>query len=384
MPSGGAHDNIEPGLRAREARPPAWAAAGLTAVLLASGLGRRRYQEAGRRRLSARGEVPPQATSRHERARGRLAKTPSEIPLKGWKDILVRVYRNISNDRIVEIAAGVTFYAILAIFPGLAAFVSVYGLIADPNTISSVLNSLSGVLPAGVIDVIGDEMQHLMSQPRSTLGTTFLVSFGLSLWSANSGIKAMFDALNIVYHEKEKRGFLKLNAVSLAFTLAAMISGVVVLILVAVVPVAVDRLGTYLGLHEETAWLVKVLRWPVLLVLVSFGIAFLYRYGPSRETARWRWLSWGSVAASLLWLGASMLFSWYASSFATYSKTYGSLGAVIVFMTWIWISCIAILLGAELDAEMEHQTARDTTTEDPQPLGDRGAYVPDTIAAGKS
>src|SRR5258708_19702152 len=244
MPFGGAPHNREPRLRAREARPPAWAAAGLTAVLLASGLGRRRYQEAGRRRLSARGEVPPQATARHERSRGRLAKRPSEIPLKGWKDILVGVYRNVSTDRIVEIAAGVTFYAILAIFPGLAAFVSVYGLIADPNTISSVLNSLSGVLPAGVIDVIGDEMQHLMSQPRSTLGTTFLVSFRLSLCTATPVIQSIFAALNIVYHEKEKRGFLKLNAVSLAFTLAAMLSGVVVLLLVAVLPCALDRLET--------------------------------------------------------------------------------------------------------------------------------------------
>jgi membrane protein len=357
----------------------------LTAALLASGFSRRRRARWGDHSRLRRGdaEVPPQAASRPERERGRLAKSPTEIPLKGWKDIILRVYRNITEDRIVAIAAGVTFYIILAIFPALAAFVSIYGLFADPNSISTVLESVSSVLPAGVLDILSDEMHRLASQPRGRLGATFLVSLTLSLWSANSGIKALFDALNIVYHEKEKRSFFKLNLVSLTFTVAAMVAGILVLVMVAVVPVVIDRLGAYLGLQQETAFLVKGLRWPVLLVLISLGIAVLYRYGPSREEAQWRWLSWGSGIASLLWLAASMLFSWYASSFASYDKTYGSLGAVIVFMTWIWISVIVVLLGAELDAEMEHQTARDTTTGRPKPLGDRGAYVADTVGAAQ-
>jgi membrane protein len=359
---------------------PSWKTAGLTAALLATGFSRRPPGRADRR--SARdAEVPWQAAAPPERERGRLAKSPSEIPPKGWKDILLRVYHNISEDRVMAIAAGGAFYTILAIFPGLAAFVSIYGLFADPNSISNVLNSLSGVLPSAVVDVVGEQMRTLAGQPRSQLGLTFLVSVTISLWSANSGVKALFDALNIVYHEKEKRSFIKLNLISLTFTLAAVVGGLLVLALVAVVPVVVDRLGSYFGLQQETAFLVKVLRWPVLLVLISFGIVVLYRYGPSREEAQWRWLSWGSAVASLLWLAASMLFSWYVTSFGSYNKTYGSLGAAIVFMTWIWISAMVILLGAELDAEMEHQTARDTTTGRPKPLGHRGAYVADTVGA---
>jgi len=374
----------EPAFRSAPRSAPPWIGAGLTVLLLAGGFSRRRYHQAMRRQFSTRGEVPSRVTSPQEASRGRLARTPSEIPAKGWKDILLRVYRSVSEDRIVEIAAGVTYYAVLAIFPALAAFVSIYGLFADPGRISDVLQSLSSVLPGATIDVIGDEMRHLAIQPRSTLGATFLVSLAISLWSANSGMKAIFDASNIVYHEKERRGFFKLNAVSLMFTVVAMVGGLIVLALVAILPAVIDRIGSLVGFGEQLKLLVTISRWPLLLLLVSAAIACMYRYGPSRETAQWRWLSWGSVAASLLWLAASMLFSWYASSFASYNRTYGSLSAVIVFMTWLWISTIVILLGAELDAEMEHQTARDTTTGHPRPLGDRGAHMADTIGPAQS
>jgi len=382
MPFGDPAD--EPGFRSARRVAQPWIGTGLTVLLLAGGFGRRRYHRALQRQLSTRGEIPPRATSPEQASRGRLARTPSEIPAKGWKDILLRVYRSLSSDRIVEIAAGVTYYAVLAIFPALAAFVSIYGLFAEPGRISDVLQSLSSVLPGATIDLIGDEMHRLASQPRATLGATFLVSLAISLWSANSGMKSIFDALNIVYHEKDRRGFFKLNAVSLMFTVIAMAGGLVVLALVAILPAMIDRIASFIGFGEELKLLVTIARWPVLLVLISVAIACIYRYGPSRETAQWRWLSWGSLAASLLWLAASMLFSWYASSFASYNRTYGSLSAVIVFMTWLWISTIVILLGAELDAEMEHQTARDTTTGHPRPLGERGAHMADTVGAAQS
>lgn len=361
---------------------PPWVATGVTALLLAGGYTRRQLDaRRAERRLDGR-DVARGITD--DRGRGRSAKTPVDIPARGWKDILIRVYRKISEDRILAIAAGVTFYLILAIFPGLAALVSVYGLFADPKSIEDVLNSLSSALPGGVVDIIRSQLDSLTSQPRGQLGVTFGVSLAISLWSANSGMKAIFDALNIVYHEQEKRSFLKLNAVSLLFTVGAVFVGLIGLALIAVLPPALEYLGARLGIPGPTRDIISIARWPVLLVAVSLGIAVVFRYGPSREKPQWRWVTWGSAIASLVWLAASMLFSWYVSNFASYNKTYGSLAAPIIFMTWLWISVTVILIGAEFDAEMEHQTARDTTTGHPKPLGKRGAHMADTVGAAQA
>jgi membrane protein len=269
----------------------------------------------------------------------------------------------------------VTFYVLLAIFPAMAALVAIYGLFADPATIGQHLNDLSSVLPGGATEVIGDQLQRLTSQPPRKLG--FAVFFGLliSLWSANAGMKALIDALNVVYAEKERRGFVKLNAVSFAFTIAALLFMIIALAAIAVLPVAIGNFG----LSGGTEWLVALGKWPVLLVVIALAIALIYRYGPSRAKPQWRWVTWGSAFAAIAWLAVSILFSWYAANFGSYNKTYGSLGAAIGFMTWIWLSSIVILVGAELDAEMEHQTARDTTTGSPKPLGTRGARVADTV-----
>ncbi len=307
--------------------------------------------------------------------RGRMASTPSEIPKKGWKDILWRVYRNVPEHRIVSIAAGVAFYVLLAIFPAIAALVALYGLFADPSTISRDLDGLSGILPGGATDVIGEQLGRLTAQPNGTLGLAFLAGLAVSLWSANAGMKALVDALNIVYGEKEKRSFIKLNAVSLLFTVGALIFMLLALGAIAILPLAMN----HLGLAAATQWFVRLGKWPVLFVLVALIMAVIYRYGPSREQAQWRWISWGSALAAVAWLIMSLLFSWYAARFGSFNRTYGSLGAVAGFMTWIWLSSIVILLGAELDAEMEHQTARDTTTGPPEPMGRRGAWVADTI-----
>jgi membrane protein len=307
--------------------------------------------------------------------RGRMASAPSEIPKNGWKDILWRVYRNVPEHRIVSIAAGVAFYVLLAIFPGIASLVALYGLFADPSTISRHLDDLSGILPGGATDVIGEQLGRLTAQPDGTLGLAFLAGLAVSLWSANAGMKALVDALNIVYGEKEKRSFIKLNAVSLLFTVGALIFMLLALGAIAILPLAMN----HLGLAAATQWLVRLGKWPVLFVLVALIMAVIYRYGPSREQAQWRWISWGSAFAAVAWLIMSILFSWYAARFGSFNRTYGSLGAVAGFMTWIWLSSIVILFGAELDAEMEHQTARDTTTGPPEPMGRRGAWVADTI-----
>ena len=310
-----------------------------------------------------------------ESDRGRMASAPSEIPSKGWKDIALRVWRKFNSDRILLISAGVTFYAILAIFPAIAALVSIYGLVADPNTINQHVNDLRGVMPDGALDIIGDQVKRLAAKGNGTLGLTLAASLLLSLWSANGGVKSVFDALNIAYEETEKRGFFRLTLQSLVFTGGALLFVILALTAIVVVPVALQFLGV-----DEKAWYVALLRWPALLLVVIFGLAVLYRFGPSRNKAKWRWVSPGSALAAVLWLLASGLFSWYVAHFGSYNQTYGSLGAAIGFMTWIWISTIVVLLGAELNAETERQTAMDTTNGAPKPLGARRAHAADTVA----
>jgi membrane protein len=311
--------------------------------------------------------------------RGRFAEGPSEIPARGWKDTLLRVYDGISEDRILANAAGVTYYALLALFPGIAALVSIYGLFADPATIVSHLDATAGFAPGGAIDVIRDQLTRLAAQSSTKLGVSFVVGLVISLWSANAGIKALFDALNAVYQEKEKRSFIRLNAVTLSFTIATIAFLLIALAAVVALPVILN----YLPLPGVTGLLLEVARWPILLVLVAFGLTLIYRYGPSRTEPRWQWITWGGTFAAVAWLAASALFSWYAANFGTFNKTYGSLGAIIGFMTWMWLSIIVILVGAKLNAEIEHQTVRESTTGQPKPLGKRGAKMADTIGPAR-
>jgi len=311
-----------------------------------------------------------------EPGRGRQVDAPSEIPAAGWKDIALRLYKEFSNDRILLVAAGVTFYAILALFPAIAALVSIYGVVADPSTINQHLNELRGVLPDGAIDIVGGQVKRLTAKGDTALGLTAVVGILISLWSANGGMKAVFDALNIAYEEEEKRSFIMLNLQSLAFTAGALLFVILALTGIVVVPAALQMLGL-----DREAWYIALLRFPALLVLVIGGLAVLYRFGPSRRKPKWRWVTWGSAVAGTLWLVASGLFSWYVANFGSYNETYGSLGAAIGFMTWIWLSTSVVLLGAELNAEMEHQTARDTTEGTQKPLGTRQARMADTVAA---
>jgi len=309
--------------------------------------------------------------------RGRGATSPSEIPARGWKDILLRIYDDIGEHRILALAAGITYYTILAIFPALAALVAIYGLFSNPASIAQHLDQLGGFLPGGAIDVAREQLTRVASKGGQALGWTFIVSLAISLWSANAAMKSLFDTLNIVHSEHEKRSFIKLNSISLGFTLAGIAFVLLAIGAVVVVPFVLD----YLGLSRSTDLLVRILRWPAMFIVLALALACVYRVGPSRRAARWRWITWGSVAATLVWIAASLLFSWYAANFGTFNATYGSLGAVIGFMTWLWISAIVILLGAEIDAEMEHQTARDTTEGVAKPMGGRGARMADTIGA---
>lgn len=312
--------------------------------------------------------------------RGRSATTPAEIPWPGWKDILLRLYQRISRDRILLIAAGVTFYLILAIFPGISALVSIYGLLFDPKTMVSHLDLVAGVAPGGAIDVLREQLTRLGQQSGTTLGTSFLISLAIALWSATSGVKAIFDGLNVAYQEEEKRSFFKLTAVAFMFTMGLMVFVVLLLAAVIALPVVLN----YFPFRGLTNILLKIVRWPILLVLVAVALSILYRYGPSRAEPKWRWITWGSASATLLWLAVSILFSWYVANFGSYNKTYGSLGAIIGFMTWVWLSIIVVLVGAQLNAEMEHQTAQQSTSGPSKPLGARGAKMADTIGSAQT
>ena len=252
-----------------------------------------------------------------EPGRGRHASAPSEIPARGWKDILLRVYRNISDHRVLALAAGMTFYSLLAIFPALAALVAIYGLFADPGAIAAHLNAVSGFIPSGALDVARDQLTRLASNGEGTLGVTFAIGLAVSLWSANAAMKSLFDTLNIVYAEEEKRGFIKLNAISLTFTAAAVAFILVAIAAVAVLPVAL----TYMGLTDFTDLLLRIARWPALALGLAVALALIYRFGPSRAAPRWRWISSGSVAAALLWLAGSALFSFYAANFGNFNAT---------------------------------------------------------------
>lgn len=306
---------------------------------------------------------------------GRLARSPFQIPLAGWKDILLRTFQQIDEDRLLATAAGVVFYGLLAIFPAITALVSSYGLFADPSTIATHLQNLAPMLPQGSFAIVQDQISRVLAKGPSTLGVTFAVGLLIALWSANAGMKAIIDALNVVYEEKEKRSFLKLNLVSLVFTIAALVAILVMVGAVIVVPLLLQQVG--LGMRVEL--IIGLGRWPVLVLLLLLALALLYRYGPSRATPRWQWLSVGAVAAALLWLVGSWLLSWYLSNFSDYNATYGSLGAAIGLMTWMWMSAIIVLFGAELNSEIEHQIAIDSAEGRRKPLGILGARMADTV-----
>jgi membrane protein len=326
---------------------------------------------ASRRRTEREVAVPDDAGER-----GRTADTPTQIPARGWWDILKRTFSQVSDDRVLTEAAGITFYALLALFPAIAAMVSIYGLFADPATIGNHLDVLSSVVPSGGMQIIEEQVKRITSKGNTALGFGAIVGLLTALWSSNQAMKAFVDALNVVYDEREKRSFLYRTALTLSFTVAGILFILLAMGSVVVLPIVLK----FVGLGDTTETLLSLARWPVMLVVVSLFLACIYRFGPSRDRAQWRWVSWGSTVAVLGWALGSAGFSYYVTNFGNYNETYGSLGAVVGFMTWIWLSSTIVLVGAELNAEMERQTARDTTEGPEKPLGTRGARMADEVA----
>ncbi|HSK39911.1 MAG TPA: YihY/virulence factor BrkB family protein [Arenibaculum sp.] len=307
--------------------------------------------------------------------RGRNARHPSEIPKAGWRDVLLRVKDEQTKDNMSIVAAGVAFYFLLAIFPALAAMVSIWGIVADPQTISQEFEMLSGFLPPEGQEILTGQLSELAQGAGGRLGFFAVLGILLTLWSASNGVKSLMTALNIAYDEVESRSFIRYNAAALVLTLAAILFVPITLGIVAAVPAFVGGLGLGSGIE----WLVRLARCPLLAIMVVVALAVLYRYGPDRDRARWEWVSWGAVFATVVWILGSIAFSIYVANFGNYNETYGSFGAIIILLLWFNLTAYVILLGAELNAEMEHQTARDTTTGNGQPLGRRGAYVADTV-----
>ncbi|KKL68992.1 hypothetical protein LCGC14_2119440 [marine sediment metagenome] len=310
-----------------------------------------------------------------DKARGRRAEKPSDIPKPGWRDILLRTKDEISNDHVSVVSAGVAFFGLLAIFPAIAAVISIAGLLLDPQTMQDQISQLVALLPQDAGAILEEQATKVASDDTSA-GFGAVLGVLLALYSASKGMKTLMEGMNIAYDEDEKRGFIKLNIVALGLTLF-LIFGLIMAVAATVVAPAIV---TALGLPGWIESLITYARWPLLAVFAMFGLAAIYRWGPSREDPEWRWVTWGAVLATIIWIAASIGFSIYVRNFGSYTETYGAIGGVIILLTWLWLSAFIVLFGAELNSEMEHQTHKDTTTGKDRPMGKRGAVKADSTA----
>jgi membrane protein len=314
----------------------------------------------------------------HEPGRGRNATTPTDVPKEGWLDILARTKQQLGEDNLSIVAAGVGFYGFVAVVPTLAVTVSIYGLAADPAHVGDQIASLATVLPEEVMPLLREQMVRITANSQ-VAGIGAIVGILLAIYSSASATKALISGLNIAYDETEKRSFIKLNLIAIILTVGGIIAAALAVGLVAVLPALLERLNV----TDKVELLLNIVRWPILIGGFVTALAVVYRYGPCRNDALWKWVSPGAIVAGVLWLLGSAVFSIYVSKFASYDKTYGPLGAVVVFMMWLFISALAVLIGAEFNSEMERQTRRDSTEGPEKPLGQRGATSADTVGPSR-
>jgi membrane protein len=317
-------------------------------------------------------ETDPRAVE--DDGRGRQAGTPQEIPPGGWKDIAKRTLKEVKQDQVTLLGAGVAFYSLLALFPAVIAGVSIYGLVANPTTVQNQIDQLTRKLSPETATIIGTQLKQVTSGAGGALGLATVIGILTALWSASSGMKAMVTGVNLAYDETESRKFVKLRGLSILLTLGAMLLMGVALALIVGFPAVAD------GWPVALRWTAGILRWVLLAALLVAALAVLYRFAPDRDAPRWTWVSWGSGVATALWVLASIGFSIYANSFGNYNKTYGALAGVIILMFWLYLTAVIVLVGAELNTEMELQTARDTTKGPEQPMGERGGHAADHVA----
>jgi membrane protein len=306
--------------------------------------------------------------------RGRQATTPQQIPPRGWKDIAKRVKAEGKQDQVSLLAAGVAFYAMLSLFPAIIAGVSIYGLVANPDTVRHQIARLTQLLSPQTANILGEQIRQVTSGAGGALGLATVLGIATALWSASSGMKALVTGINLTYDETETRKFLKLRGLALLLTVGAMVLMGVALVLIVVFPAVAGDWPTALR------WTASILRWLLLAALLIVGLAVLYRLAPARDNPKWSWVTWGSGVATVLWVVASLAFSFYVSHFGSYNKTYGALAGVIILLFWLFLTAFVVLLGAELNAEMELQTAKDTTAGPEKPMGERDAHAADHVA----
>jgi membrane protein len=346
---------------------------------------RQRVEEKAARRAAAKaaaerpptqdpGTPPPGSPSAQELP-GIHAEKPTDIPWRGWKQILKRAWAENKADNMPIIGGGVAFFAFLAIFPALIALISIYGLVASPETVAQQVEDLSAQLPQDAAGLIGGQLKSIVTNSGGALTFGLIVSILAALWSASGGVSNLVTAINLAYDEVETRGFIKLRALSLGLTLAAIVFVLITFSLVAVVPGVIDALP--LGIVGTI--LAQVVRWVLLLAIFAGSLAVLYRVAPDRDSPRLRWVSLGSVVVTIVWAAVSVGFAIYVDNFGSYDKTYGAIAGVIVLMLWLYLTCYLVLLGAEINSEAEHQTAEDTTEGPPRPMGERGAEMADTL-----
>jgi membrane protein len=314
----------------------------------------------------------------HERGRGRNARKPSEVPAPGWLDILARTKQQLTEDNLTIVAAGVAFYGFVSVVPALGATIAIYGLVADPANVTDQVMSLASVVPEEVMPMLQEQMKRITTNTGAA-GFSAILGVLIALYSSANATKALISGLNIAYDETEKRGFLKLTLIAMVLTIGAIIAAALAIGLVAVLPSVLK----HLNISGTVETVLNIARWPILIGGFISSLAVLYRFGPCRTDAKWRWVSPGAVVAAILWLIGSLLFSLYVSKVGSYDKTYGPLGAVVVFLMWLYISALSVLVGAEFNSEMERQTKRDTTEGAEKPLGQRGATSADTVGPSR-
>jgi membrane protein len=307
--------------------------------------------------------------------RGRSAERPQELPRAGWRDILVRVWQNLGRDSTSLVAAGIGLNALLAVFPALAVVVSVYGIFASPENVGEQLGPFLAILPSDAAMLITDQLQSIARPKNHTLGFGALFATVLALWNSRQGVVALMTATNIAYNQRERRGFFKQILISLVFSICAIVAFLAMLVVGVAVPLVLQAAP----LGQGVTIAILVFRWVLLWSFAVLGLSLVYRYAPDRERPKWRWVTWGSIIAATLWLLGSLVFALYVRDFGSYGKTYGALGGMIVLLMWFYLMGFTIVLGAEINAEMEHQTRVDTTEGPPAPMGQRGAYVADTL-----
>lgn len=309
--------------------------------------------------------------------RGRHATSPFQMPAKGWKDVLVRVKNKVSDDRISMVSAAMSYYALFALVPALSSIVLIYTWVSNPADISEHLSRVSQILPKDLTNVLETQLGSLASTASAKLGFSALMTLAFSLWSSSKGSQAIMDALNIIYAENESRHFIKKTLVAIGLSFLGALLAIVAMGVVVIFP----AIAQFLNFGQEFESLIGLASWVALIFLFSLFLSAVYRYAPDRRVPKWKWVSAGSVIASVLWIAVSLGFSFYAANFGNFDKTYGSLGAIVVVMTWFYLTSFVILLGGEINAELEHQTIMDTTKGFAKPLGVRGAMMADTIGA---